>query len=389
MAVNAGSSSLKFSLFDMAQQEVIASGYFERVGMEGGFYTIKYQGEKIKEEVDLKDHAVAVEVMLDRLIKLGIIASLEEIEGIGHRVVHGYTSDQSVIITNDVIHDIERFSDLAPLHNPANILGIEACRKALPNVPMVAVYDTAFHQTMAPDKYMYAVPYEWYQNYGVRKYGFHGTSHKYVSKKLATILGRDNLKMIICHLGSGCSISAVKDGRCVDTTMGFTPLPGVMMGTRSGDVDPSIIPYIMEKEGLNAKEVVNLLNKKSGFLGVSQKYNDHRDIEKGMAEGDEKCQLANSMFINSVVKYIAQYYVELEGCDVLAFTAGVGENAIECRADIVAKLGSLGMYLDKEKNQTRGEIAAIHSDDSDVAIYVVPTNEELMIAEETQALINR
>ena len=387
MSVNAGSSSLKFSLFDMDKSLCIASGYFERVGLEGSFYTIKYNGEKIKEEVELPNHTVAVEVMLDRLITLGIIKDLEEIDGIGHRIVHGYTYDHSVIITDKVIEDIKSYADFAPLHNPAHILGIEACKKALPNVPMVAVFDTAYHQTMKKENYIYPVPYNWYTDYGVRKYGAHGTSHKYIAGRLSEILNTKNYKAIICHLGSGCSLSAVKDGICVDTSMGFTPLAGVMMGTRSGDIDSSIIPYIMEKEGLNAKEVVDILNKKSGLLGVSMKYSDYRDIRSAIDEGDEQAILANKIFVNTVVKYIANYYVELEGIDALVFTAGLGENSSPARHDIISKLKVLGISIDEEKNKTTGEEIELTSKDSKVRVFAIPTNEELMIAKETLSLI--
>ena len=362
--------------------------YILKRNRDGSFYTIKYNGEKIREEVDMPDHTVAVEVLLDRLIKLGIIANLEEIEGVGHRAVHG--SDvykESVLITDKVIEDIDRFKTLAPLHNPANILGINAVRKALPNVPMVAVFDTAFHQTMEKERYIYPVPYEWYTKYGVRKYGFHGTSHQYITKKVAEILGTNEFRTIICHIGSGGSISAVKNGKCIDTTMGFTPLAGIVMGTRSGDIDPSIIPYVMEQEGLNAKEVIDELNKKSGMLGISGVSSDHRDIEKGIAEGNERCALADDLLVNSIVKYIAEYYVELGGCDMLVFTAGLGENAVEFREKIVSRLKPLGITIDKEKNNFRGELREISGSDSNTQVYVIPTNEELMIALDTLRII--
>ena len=387
MSVNAGSSSLKFSLFDMDKSLCIASGYFERVGLDGSFYTIKYNGEKIKEEVELPNHTVAVEVMLDRLITLGIIKDLDEIDGIGHRIVHGYTYDHSVVITDKVIEDIKSYADFAPLHNPAHILGIEACKKALPNVPMVAVFDTAYHQTMPKENYIYPVPYNWYEDYGVRKYGAHGTSHKYIAERLSEVLKTKNYKAIVCHLGSGCSLSAIKDGVCQDTSMGFTPLAGVMMGTRSGDIDPSIIPYIMEKEGLNAKEVVDMLNKKSGLLGVSRKYSDYRDIRNAISEGDEQAILANKIFVNTVVKYIANYYVELEGIDALVFTAGLGENSSPARHDIVSKLKVLGINIDEEKNKVTGEEVELTAKESNVRVFAIPTNEELMIAKETLNLI--
>lgn len=388
MSINAGSSSLKFSLFEMNTKECIASGYFERVGLDNSFYTIKYNGEKIREEVDMPNHTVAVEVLLNRLVSIGIIKDLSEIDGIGHRLVHGgdkYKS--SVIITDEVVEDLRKYSELAPLHNPANILGIEAIKKALPNVPMVGVFDTAFHQTMDKVQYIYPVPYEWYTKYGVRKYGFHGTSHCYISKQIPHLLGKNEYKAIICHLGSGGSISAVKDGKCVDTTMGFTPLAGIMMGTRSGDIDPSIIPFIMQKEDKTVDEVVNDLNKKSGFLGISQTASDFRDIYAGVVSGNEQCKLAFDKYVQTVVNYIAAYYVELGGCDIICFTAGLGENAAEARLAIMEKLVCLGVKIDLEKNQIRGEEVRISSDDSSIICYVVPTNEELMIAEDTLSLI--
>ena len=388
MSINAGSSSLKFSLFEMNTRECIASGYFERVGLDGSFYTIKYNGEKIREEVAMPNHTVAVEVLLERLISIGIISSLDEIDGIGHRLVHGGEKYKtSVMITDEVVEDLRKYSDLAPLHNPANILGIEAVRKALPNVPMVGVFDTAFHQTMEKKEYIYPVPYEWYTNYGVRKYGFHGTSHCYISKQIPRILGRDTYKAIICHLGSGGSISAVKDGKCVDTTMGFTPLAGIMMGTRSGDIDSSIIPYIMNKCDMTVDEVMNDLNKKSGFLGISGVGSDFRDIYAGVVAGNERCKLAFDKYVKTVVNYIAQYYVELGGCDILCFTAGLGENASEARLAIMEKLACLGVKVDLEKNQIRGEEVKLTTDDSSIICYSIPTNEELMIALDTLSLI--
>lgn len=388
ISINAGSSSLKFSLFDMDKKECIASGYFERVTLDGSFYTIKYKGEKIREEIEMPNHTVAVEVLLNRLLSIGIVSSLNEIDGVGHRLVHGGDKyDKSVIITDEVVEDLVKYSELAPLHNPANILGIEAMKKALPNVKMVGVFDTAFHQTMDRVQYLYPVPYEWYTKYGVRKYGFHGTSHCYISKQIPRLLGKDNYKAIICHLGSGASLSAVKDGKCVDTTMGFTPLAGVMMGTRSGDIDPSIIPFIMKKEDKNVEEVMNDLNKKSGFLGMSEHSSDCRDIEAGMAEGKDLCSLAFEKYMQCVVNYIASYYVELGGCDIICFTAGLGENGPVVRSRIIEKLACLGIKIDLEKNKARGEEIEISTSDSSVKVFVVPTNEELMIAEDTLALI--
>lgn len=388
MSINAGSSSLKFSLFEMNTKECIASGNFERVGLDGSFYTIKYRGEKIREEVEMPNHTVAVEVLLNRLISIGIIASLEEIEGVGHRLAHGSDKyKESAIINSELMEDLERYTELAPLHIPANILGIEAVRKVLPNVKMVGVFDTSFHQTLDKVQYIYSVPYEWYRKYGIRKYGFHGTSYRYICKQIPRLLGRDTYKAIICHLGSGASISAVKDGKCIDTSMGFTPVCGIMMGTRSGDIDPSIIPYVMEKEDKEVEDVMNDLNKKSGFLGMSEKGSDFRDIYAGVTEGNEQCKLAFDKFIYTVTNYIASYYVELGGCDIICFTAGLGENASEARLAIMEKLTCLGVRIDLEKNQVRGEEVQISSNDSSILCYVVPTNEELMIAEDTLALI--
>ena len=388
MSINAGSSSLKFSLFNMDTNEVLVSGLFERIGIEGSAYTIKNSEFKIKQEVVLNNHADAVKILLDKLIELKIINSLEEIDGIGHRVVHGgdkYTD--SVVVSDQVVEDIIRFSDYAPLHNPAHAVCIKAFRDVLPNTPMTVVFDTAFHQTMAKDRYLYAGPYEWYEKYQVRKYGAHGTSHRYVSKKIAEELGKDDLRIIVCHLGNGSSITAVKDGKCVDTSMGFTPHAGVVMGTRSGDIDVSLVPYVMEKEGKSVGEIMDILNKKSGFLGISQLSSDSRDIEDAIKEGNEQAELAQKMFVNSVVKYIANYYVEMGGCDVLAFTAGIGENSISTRAQIVEQLACLGIKLDVEANNVRGELTCISSKDSNTLVYLVPTNEELMIAMDTLALI--
>ena len=388
MSLNAGSSSLKFSLFEMDNNTLIASGYFERVGLADSFYTIKYNGEKIKEEVELPSHKVAVEVLLDRLITLGIIKDINEIEGVGHRLAHGATKyKESVLITDEVIKDLRNLTELAPLHIPANILGIEAMKAVLPNVKMVGVYDTAFHQTMDPVSYIYPVPYEWYTKYGIRKYGFHGTSFRYICKEIPRLIGKENYKAIICHLGSGGSICAVKDGKSVDTTMGFAPVAGIMMGTRSGDIDPLIIPYVMQKEGLYVEEVVNTLNKKSGFLGLSGKSSDFRDIYQGVVEGDERCKLAFDKYVRTVTNYIGSYYVELGGVDAIIFTAGLGENASEARLAIMEKLTCLGVKIDLEKNQIRGEEVKLSTDDSAIACYALPTNEELMIALDTLSLI--
>ena len=388
MSINAGSSSLKFSLFDMDTENVLVSGLFERIGIEGSCYTIKNSEFKIKQDAELNNHSDAVKILLDKLIELKIINSLEELDGIGHRVVHGgdkYTD--SVVVSDQVVEDIIRFSDYAPLHNPAHAVCIKAFREVLPNTPMTVVFDTAFHQTIAKDRYLYAVPYEWYEKHHVRKYGAHGTSHRYIAKKLAEELGRDDLKIICCHLGNGSSISAIKDGKCVDTSMGFTPLAGVVMGTRSGDIDVSLVPYVMEKEGKSVGEIMDSLNKKSGFLGISELSSDSRDIENAVKEGNEQAALAQKMFVNSVVKYISQYYVELGGCDVIAFTAGIGENSAPTRLEIIEQLACLGIKLDVEANNVRGEVKCLSSADSTSMVYLVPTNEELMIAMDTLALI--
>ena len=388
MSVNCGSSSLKFSIFEMENKELIASGYFEKVTIPGSFFNIKFNGEKIHEDIDMMNHTEAVEIMLDRIVKLGIVKSLDEIEAVGHRVVHGGDKyNKSVIITQEVIDDIKKFSVLAPLHNPANLLGIEALQKALPEVKQVAVFDTAFHQTMEPREYIYPVPYSWYEDKMIRKYGFHGTSHCYISKQIERILGTSEYKAIICHLGSGGSLSAVKNGKSIDTTMGFTPLAGIMMGTRSGDIDPSILQYVCATDNVTIDEAVNVLNKQSGFIGLSGKSSDFRDVWAGVEAGDERCKLAVDKYVKTVVDYIASYYVELGGCDMLVFTAGLGENALPVREMICSSLECLGFKMDKEANNSRGEEVKISSDDSKSLIYVIPTNEELMIAEDTYNLI--
>ena len=388
MSVNCGSSSLKFSIFEMDTKELIASGYFEKVTIPGSFFNIKFNGEKIHEDIDMMNHTEAVEIMLDRIVKLGIVKDLSEIEAVGHRVVHGGDKyNKSVIITDEVIDDIVKFSDLAPLHNPANLLGIKAIKEALPNVVNVAVFDTAFHQTMDAEEYIYPVPYNWYEDLMIRKYGFHGTSHCFVSKQIERIQGTKKYKAIICHLGSGGSLSAIRDGESIDTSMGFTPLPGIMMGTRSGDIDPSIISYVANKENLSVDDVVNVLNKQSGFLGLSGKSSDFRDVWAGVEEGDSRCKLAVEKYVKTVVDYIAMYYVELGGVDVIAFTAGLGENAIPVRKMICERLECLGVKLDEKANDTRGEEIKISTKDSKIDVYVIPTNEELMIAEDTYNLI--
>ncbi len=392
ISINAGSSSLKFSLFDMDDKKVIASGLFERIGIDASSYTIKYNDEKIKTETELATHTDAVKILLDKLVSLNIIKSLDEIDGVGHRLVHGKDKyKESCLITDEVINDLIAFKDFAPLHNPANVLGIQAFKEVLKDVPMVGVFDTAFHQTMDEEAYLYPVPYSWYREHSVRKYGFHGTSHRYIAKTISEKLGRDDLRIISCHVGSWGSITAIKDGKCVDTSMGFTPLAGIMMGTRSGDVDPSIITYIMEREGLNAKEVIDILNKKSGLLGLSEISSDMRDIISAMDSNDEQAEKARRAFLKytrTTTNYIAQYYALLGGADVICFTAGLGENSEPFRKKVCEKLACLGVKLDYDANKVMGEFKKISSDDSAIPVYVVPTDEELMIALDTLKLIS-
>ena len=390
ISINAGSSSLKFSLFDMNDESVIASGLFERIGIDGSNYTIKFNGEKITQEVELPTHVDAVNILLDKLTDLNIISSLDEIHGVGHRIVQGKDIfKESVLINDDVMEKLDAIKGFAPLHNPANMLGIEAFRKVLPNVPMVAVFDTAFHQTMDKTTYLYPVPYSWYEDYGVRKYGAHGTSHRYIAECVKQILGKDEFRLISCHIGNGGSITAIKDGKCIDTSMGFTPLAGIMMGTRSGDIDPSIIPYVMEQEGKNASEIIDDLNKRSGLFGMSEYSSDMRDILARCDEQDEKAIVARDKYVRRVVDYIAQYYVLLGGADIIVFTAGVGENSIPVRRQICEELACLGVKIDLDLNNKRGEAVKISTDDSSIQVYVIPTDEELMIARDTLHLIDR
>ena len=390
ISINAGSSSLKFSLFNMENKELLISGYFERIGMEGSFVNFKLNGEKIRKDVELKDHEAAVKVLIDELINLKVINSLDEIDAVGHRLVHGGdVYNKSVIIDDEVIKKIEELSDLAPLHNPANLVGVKSFKSVLKDVPMVGVFDTAFHQTMEQEAYLYGVPYEWYSKYGVRKYGFHGTSHNYVTKTIAEYLGRNDLKIICCHLGNGSSISAVKNGKCIDTSMGFTPNAGLIMGTRSGDIDATLIPYVMKKSGKTLDEVMNDLNKNSGLLGISGVSSDNRDIEDGIKNGNERCILAQKLLIRKIVGYISMYNTYLEGADVICFTGGIGENGIDVRKEIMEQLKVIGVNPSDERNNVRGELTLITNDDSKIACYVVPTNEELMIAEDTYKLVNQ
>lgn len=394
LTVNAGSSSLKFNLIELPEEKELISGYFEKIGLANGFYNLKINGSKINKEADMRDHKVAIELLCKELIDNKIISTLSDIDGIGHRLVHGgdkYAS--SVIINDEVTKTVEELSSLAPLHNPANVVGIKAFKESLASVPMVGVFDTAFHQTMKEEEFLYSAPKSWYTDYGIRKYGFHGTSHKYITKKVQEMLGRENVNVISCHIGSGASICCIKNGKSIDTTMGFTPNAGLLMGTRSGDIDYTVIPYYMEQTGKSLKEVDAILNKESGLLGLSGKYSDHRDIETAIKNGEADSLLADTIYINRIVDYIARYYVKLEGnVDALVFTAGLGENAREFRENILRKLECLGIYIDSEKNM---EIASyldinegcISIEESKVPVYVIPTNEELMIALDTYDLI--
>ena len=389
MAVNAGSSSLKFQLLDMPSEVVLVSGVVERIGLNDSIFTIKFGDKKDKEITNIPTHTVAVNMLLDKLLNLHILQSLDEIEGVGHRVVHGgeYFSD-SVLITDEVIAAIDKVSDLAPLHNPANLTGIKAFQEALPNIKAVAVFDTAFHQTMDQVTYMYSVPYEWYTKYGVRKYGFHGTSHKYVSLRAADMLGKkvEDTKVIVCHIGNGASLCAVDGGKSIDTSMGFTPLSGISMGTRSGDIDPAIVQFISQKENINLDEVISELNKKSGYLGLSGLSSDSRDLWEAVERGDKKSILAVEKQGKMISDYIGAYYLALGGCDAICFTAGIGENASETRKLVADRLGALGVKLDIEKNLSRGEETVISTKDSKIKLLLIPTNEEVMIARDTVRL---
>lgn len=394
LVINCGSSSLKYQLINMEDESVLAKGLCERIGIDGSKLTHSpAEGDKLVVEQPMPDHQVAVKLVLDALVdeKAGVIKDIREISAVGHRVLHGgkYYSD-SIVVNEDVKRVIKDCFDLGPLHNPANLIGINACEAAMPGTPQVAVFDTAFHQTMPEKAYMYAIPHEYYEKYSIRRYGFHGTSHSFVSKKLLEISGLDanNSKVIVCHLGNGASVSAVVNGKCVDTSMGLTPLEGLIMGTRSGDLDPAIVEFIANKEGLSVSEMLNILNKKSGVYGMSGGISsDFRDLSKAAEEGNELAKLALEAFVYRVAKYIGSYAAAMNGVDAIAFTAGLGENDKITRRDIVSYLGYLGAELDEEKNNIRGEEALISTPSSKVQLYVIPTNEELAIARETVALI--
>ena len=394
LVINCGSSSLKYQLIDSDTEDVLAKGLVERIGIEGSVLTHRPAGrDKVVIETPMEDHNIAVKLVIDALADKnhGVISDLSEIDAVGHRVVHGGEKfDKAVLIDKGVKKDIEELSALAPLHNPANLIGINACEKNMPGVPQAAVFDTAFHQTMPKRAYMYGLPYEYYEKYKVRRYGFHGTSHDYVSARAAELIGKDRkeLRIVVCHLGNGASISAVKNGKCVDTSMGLTPLEGLIMGTRSGDLDPAILAYIGEKEGLSAAEVNTVLNKKSGILGLSGGVSsDFRDIAAAIDAGNEKAKTALETYNYRVAKYIASYAVAMQGIDVIAFTAGVGENNYDVRSAVCDHLAFMGVKVDKEKFKTHGEEVIASTKDSSITVMVVPTNEELAIARQTIALL--
>lgn len=392
LVINCGSSSLKYQVIDSTSEKVLAKGLCERIGIDGRMNYTPAGGEKEVTEAPMPTHTEAVKMVLEALVneKTGVLKSLDEIDAVGHRIVHGGEAfKQSVVITDEVLKTVEECNDLAPLHNPANIIGINACKELMPNVPMVGVFDTAFHANMPAKAYMYAVPYKYYEDYKVRRYGFHGTSHSYVSQRVADILGNpyDNLKTIVCHLGNGASVSAVKDGVSVDTSMGLSPLEGLIMGTRSGDIDPSAIEFIAKKEGMDISQALNMLNKESGMLGLSGISSDFRDILAAIENGDEKAKIALEAFCYRVAKYVGAYAAAMNGVDAIAFTAGIGENNNYVRSKVCEYFGYLGVKIDEDANNNAGDEAIISTPDSGVKVLVVATNEELAIARETEALV--
>ena len=390
LSVNAGSSSLKFQLLEMPSQEVITVGLVERIGFEDAVFNIKFNGEKTEKVLPILDHGVAVSLLLEALLELNIVANYEEITGVGHRVVHGGEKfAKSVVITPEVLTALEELSDLAPLHNPANILGIKAFSEKLPHATAVAVFDTAFHQTMEKEAYLYPVKFDLYEKYGVRKYGFHGTSHQFVSERCAELLEKplEDTKIITVHIGNGGSLTAVKGGRSIDTSMGFTPLAGIMMGTRSGDIDPAIIPFVMEKENISIEQMMNILNKESGLYGVSGLSSDMRDIESAETAGNEKAIVATQLFVKRITDYIGSYLVSLGGADAIVFTAGIGENDARVRKAVMDRLSFLGIELNEAENKKRGQETLISTPESKIKVFVIPTNEELMIAKDTYSFI--
>ena len=394
LVLNSGSSSLKYQVIDTQTGEMLVKGYYERIGQPGAFLTHKVNGEKHKFEYPAKNHEKAIQFVIERLTSesYGVFKSLEELDAIGHRVVHGGEKfKDAVLITDEVIQGIKENENLAPLHNPAAILGIEACKKIIPDKPMVAVFDTAFHQSIPKERYIYPIPYEYYEKYHIRKYGFHGTSHKYVANRASEIIGEDikNLKIVTCHLGQGASICAIKKGESVETSMGLTPLGGIPMGTRSGDLDPSVATFLMKKENLNADEMENILNKESGVYGISMVSVDFRDIEAEALAGGKHAKLALDAYHYAIAGYIAKCAVAMGGMDVLVFTAGVGEKSPFSRSEICKQLGVFGVDISGKLNLVRGEEAEISSEESKVKVYVIPTNEELMIARETEKIIGK
>ena len=389
LTINAGSSSMKFSVIELPQEKELINGYFERIGMDGSFYNVKINGEKLHRDTAIPDHLTALELLKKEIIDLNVVSSLSEIDGIGHRLAHGgekYAS--SVLIDDEVIATCNKFKKLAKLHMPAMLSGIEASKEAFPNIPMVAVFDTAFHQSMDKVNFLYPIPYEWYTKYGVRRYGFHGTSHKFINREISKYLNRSDLKVISCHIGSGASLCAIDSGKVIDTSMGFSPLTGIMMGTRPGDIDPSIIEYMMDEANMSMDEIMLALNKKSGLEGICGK-SDSRDVEAGIKNGDEMCKLAQDMYTQKVANYIAMYNNELNQADVIVLTAGLGENSKQTRKEIIEKISSLGVKIDEAKNDFKGEFRLISAPDSSIPVYVIPTNEELMIALDTYDIINK
>ncbi|MCI8575260.1 MAG: acetate kinase [Bacilli bacterium] len=389
LSVNAGSSSLKFTAFEMPEEKKLISGYFQRIGIDKSFYTLKVNGNKKEVEAKMNNHSDAFKILIEELINNHIVSDMSEIKAIGHRVVHGGEYfKESTVIDDSVIEKIEKLKDLAPLHNPAAIVGIRAAIDVVPNATEVAVFDTSFHQTMERETYLYALPMNWYRDYKVRKYGAHGTSHKYITERMESVLGKKDTKLIICHIGSGASISAVKNGKCINTSMGFTPNAGLIMGTRCGDIDASIIPYMMKQANISPDEIDKIMNKESGVLAISEQFSDMRDIYDNVKLGEEKSILALNMFVRRIVDYIAKYYFELKGCDAIIFTAGVGENGAFERKKIVEQLEFLGVHLNAEFNEQIASYHDIHegkitTDDSTIPVFVIPTDEELMIARDT------
>ncbi|AIG24993.1 acetate kinase [Brevibacillus sp. 7WMA2] len=389
LSVNCGSSSLKYQLFDMPSERVLAKGLMERIGMEDSMSSFQVgDGEKLKETLDLKDHEVAVKKLIALLTdpEKGAIKDITELDGVGHRVVHGgETFKDSILVTDEVIKKLEELSELAPLHNPANIMGITAFQKILPSVPAVAVFDTAFHQTMPAKSYLYSIPTEYYEKYGIRKYGFHGTSHKYVMQRAAELLDRpvEKLRLISCHLGNGASLAAIYRGKSIDTSMGFTPLAGLPMGTRSGDIDVALLPYLQQKTGLSVDQLVDVLNKKSGLLAVSGLSSDLRDIESAAENNDERAELSLQIFVEKIRNYIGSYAMQMNGVDAIIFTAGIGENSDIIRGRVLDKLEWMGVYFDRSKNNVRGKETDLTFDHSPVKAFIIPTNEEVMIARDT------